>query len=429
MRDERTLSRRRLTATLGAGAATALAGCSGNMLNLSSDATAVPTIEVAGWGEGVEREIIQGILQSYDQSHEDINVTYQAIPGGQYTSKLKTQFAGGTEPDVFYLSGERCVQYIENGALLDLDPYLGSDSNYAFDDLLDNLLAPFQYQGGTYGIPKDFTPIGMYYNAAHLEEAGVGEMPGTWDGLRSALEAVKRNTDVEYPMAFNGQPRETFFTFLFLNGGAVLTDDQTRCVVGSKEAVEALEFLVGLHDDGLAGIYSDEISVSWSAPALGEELTTAAMAGAWVYPTLQQQYGDVFESIEMVEELPVPPGGQQVTMLLTVAWAASRAPTSEQAAADLVKALTSKEGMWEWAQTGIALPSRQSLLDRPFYDERPILNNIAEFSDGGKPFNFGIHHERIVSTILSEVEGALTGVKSPDSAMKSAQRLINNNVL
>ena len=428
MQGNNRLSRRQVTTTIGVGAAAALAGCSANFVGQTSE-TEVPTIKVAGWGQGVEREIIQEILRNYDSSNESVNVSYQAIPGGQYTSKLKTQFAGGTEPDVFYLSGERCLQYIENGAILDLSPHLGNDPEYEFDDLLDNLLEPFRYQGGIYGIPKDFTPVGLYYNASHLEEAGVGEVPETWDGLRSAFEAVKQNTDIEYPMGFAGQPRQTFFTFLFQNGGEVLNDGGTECLIGSNEAIEALQFLVDLHDDGLAGIYSDEISVSWSGPALGEEHTTTAMAGAWVFPTLQDQYSDVFESIEMVEEMPIPSGGQQTTMLLTVAWAASGTPADEQAAAELVKALTGTEGMWEWAKTGIALPSRQSLLDRPYYDERPMLDNLAQFTDGGKPFNFGIHHERIVSTILSEVEGALTGVKSADNAMKSAQRLINNNIL
>lgn len=431
MQEEELLSRRRFTTTVSAGAAAALAGCSGSGVNplASSDNEGVPTIKVASWGEGVEREIVEGILQNYDQSNENVRVTYQSIPNDQYTNKLKTQFAGGTEPDVFYLSGERCVQYIENGALLDLTPYLEDAPDYQMDDLLDNLLTPFQYQGGTYGIPKDFTSVGLYYNASHLEQAGVGGVPETWDDLRSAFERVKERTDVEYPMAFNAQPRETFFPFVFQNGGQVLNEDETRCVIGSEEAIEALQFIVDLHNDGLAGMYSDEISVSWAGPALGEGVTTATMSGAWVTPTLQEEYPDTYESIEMVDKLPVPRGGQQVTMLLTVAWSASATPASERAAADLIKALTAKDGMWEWAKTGIALPSRQSLLDRSFYDDQPILNNLAEFSDGGKPFNFGVHHERIVNTILSEVEGALTGDRSADSALKAAERLINNNVI
>lgn len=99
----------------------------------------------------------------------------------------------------------------------------------------------------------------------------------------------------------------------------MLNEDETRCVIGSEEAIEALQFIVDLHNDGLAGMYSDEISVSWAGPALGEGVTTATMAGAWVTPTLREEYGDTYESIEMVDKLPVPRGGQQVTMLLTVA--------------------------------------------------------------------------------------------------------------
>ncbi|HET7325380.1 MAG TPA: extracellular solute-binding protein, partial [Halococcus sp.] len=426
-RDTTVLDRRTFTTALGTGAAAALAGCSTGILS-TGKSSGVATLEAAGWGEGVEREIVTGIMRDYDRSHENTRVSYRGIPGN-YESTMKTLFAGGTEPDVFYLAGERCVPYMKNDALLDLTPYIEDARNYDTDDLLDNLLSVFQYEGGIYGIPKDFTSIGLYYNESHLEKAGVSGSLETWDDLRSALERIKARTPVEYPMAFNSQPRQTVFPFIFLNGGRVLTDDQTECVIGSKEAVEALEFVVGLHDDGLAGLYSDEISVSWEGPALGEGLTSTAMSGAWVVPTLREEYGKTYESIKMVERMPLPPGGEQTTMLLTTAWAPSATPDSEKAAAELIKALTSKQGMWQWAKTGIALPARQSLLDKPYYENHPILTNLAEFAEGGTPFNFGLHHTRITNTILSEVEGALTGVKSADAALKSAERLINNNIL
>lgn len=421
------LGRRRFTAAAGTVGAAALAGCSTGVLSQSAS-TGPPTLTVASWGEGVEREIVERILDNYDQGHRNVNVAYQSIPNDQYSQTLKTRYAGDTEPDVFYLATERALQYMESDAVLDLTPYLENDSDFVVDDLLDDLLSAFQHEGKTYGIPKDFTPVGMYYNGAHLERAGVG-VPETWDDLRGAFEAVKRKTDVEYPFGFYDQPTNTLYPLILQNGGAVLNESGTRCVVGSTEAVEALEFLVGLHDDGLGGRYSSEISASWIAPSMGEELSTAGMAGAWCVPTFEEEYANTFESIDLFDPTPIPRGGQQSTTLLTVAWAASATPTNEKAAAQLVKALTSKQGMWDWAKTKIALPSRQSLLDRPFYDQQPILDKLASFADGGKPFRFGLHHERVNNTIMSEVEGALAGVKSPDSAMKSAQRLINNNVL
>lgn len=427
MRNGRQFSRRQFTAAASTGIASALTGCSAGVFG-QSNTVGPPTLTVSSWGEGVERKIVEKILDNYDQGHQNVNVAYQSIPNGQYSQTLKTRYAGDTEPDVFYMATERALQYMESDAVLDLTPYLEDDPNYAVDDLLDNLISAFQHEGKTYGIPKDFTSIGMYYNAAHLKQAGVG-IPKTWDDLRSVFEAVKRKTDVKYPFGFYDQPGNTLYPLILQNGGAVLNEDETRCVVGSTEAVEALEFLVGIHDDGLGGRYSNEISASWLAPSMGEGLSTAGMAGAWCIPTFEEEYSGTFKSIDMFDPTPTPQGGEQATTLLTVAWAASATPTNEQAAAQLVKALTSKQGMWDWSKTKIALPSRQSLLDKPFYNDQPILRKLASFTDGGKPFRFGLHHERLHNTIMSEVEGALAGVKSADSALKSAERLVNNNVL
>lgn len=420
------VNRREFMTAAGIGTASALAGCSTSVL--SQPASTVPTLSAAGWGQGVEREIVERILRNYDQSHDSVQVTYQSVPG-DYAQQMKTEYAGGTEPDVFYLAAERAAPFLRNEALMNLNPYIQDDPQYDFDDLIDNLLSAFQYQGKTYGIPKDYTPVGLYYNEAHLRQAGAKTSLETWDDMRSAFEQVKRNTDVTYPLGILSQPRETLFPLIWQTGASVLNDDGTECVVGSPGAIEALQFLVDLYDDGLAGIYSSEVSVGWGAPALGEGLITASMGGAWFVSALREEYADSVEALRVAERMPVPKGGRQATMLLTTAWAPSSNPTDEQAAAGLVKALTDKQGMWQWAKTGTALPARESLLNRPFYQDRPLLDNLVKLTESGLPLQFGLNSTRIVNTILSEAEGAITGDRSADSAMKSAERLINNNIL
>ncbi len=425
MNQNHSLTRRKFVATGGIGMATALTGCSTNVLSQSASTT--PTISASSWATGTEDEIVTRILSEYDQAHPEVNVVYQNIPSG-FDQQLKTEYAGGTEPDVFYLSAEEAPQYMENEALLDMTPYI-QNAAYNVDGLIDNLISAFQHQGKTYGIPKDYTPVGIYYNEAHLQKAGTKTTFDTWDDFRTALEDVKRKTEIEYPLAFNSEPRETFLPLVWQNGGAVLNEDGTECVIGSTEAIEALQFLMDLYDDGLAGMYSAEIPVDWGAPALGENHTTAAMGGAWFVSALQEEYPETTKSLQMVKRMPKPPGGERATLLLTTAWAPSATPTDKKGAAGLVKALTNQQGMWAWAKTGTALPSRQSLLERNFYNKQPLLGNIANLTEGGYPLQFGLNTGRIIDTVLSEVEGAVSGDNSADSAMKSAERLINNNIL
>jgi len=389
---------------------------------MDGDAT---TLSVASWGGETEQEIVNGILDEYDSSNDSVRIEYQNTPFGEYSQTLQTQFAGDEEPDVFYLIADDAPTFMRNGALLALDDYVRGDDAFNLDDILDNLLEPFTYEGTIYGIPKDFTPVGLMYNTAHLDQAGAPD-PETWSDMRTALEMVKSETDVEYPMAVGSQPRNTLMQLVWQNGGDVLNEDGTEAVIGSQEAIEALEFLNGLVEDDLAGIYEQDIEATWAAPALGEGTTTMAMTGAWVISTLEGDYSEVYDALEV--GMPVPEGGEEATVVFTTSWSASANTDAPDAAAGLVKALTNEEGMWDWASTGTALPSRQSLLERDFYDDRPLLDGLGDLGSVGRPLVFGPKTPTILDSIMTEAEAVLTGDKDPATALENAQRQINQEL-
>lgn len=382
-------------------------------------------LDAASWGEGIEQEIVTGILNDYDNSTDGIGVRYQNIPNEEYSQTLQTQFAGGEEPDVFYLIADEAPQFMRNGALLGLDEYVQNDEDYNFDGILDNLLAPFTYEDTVYGIPKDFTPVGLMCNTNHLESVDAS-MPKTWNEWQSAMESLKSSADVEYPMAVGSQPRNTLVQLIWQNGGRVLNDDMTESLIGSPEAIEAMEFLNGLVEDDLAGIYGSDLEATWAGPALGEETISTTMSGAWVVSTLEQEYSEVYKATEV--GMPVPEGGETATVVFTTAWAASANSNEPEAAAELVKSLTNEEGMWDWVSTGTSLPSRQSLLDRDFYDDRPLLSGLGDLAESGQALVFGPQTTAILDTIMTEAEAVLTGNKSPEDAMKAAERQINSEL-
>ncbi|PSP55759.1 hypothetical protein BRC82_04020 [Halobacteriales archaeon QS_1_67_19] len=434
--DDRRITRRRLVQAATAAGIAGLAGCAGGdstsqdtettQTTTASDGGAETTLTVASWGGDVEQDIVTGILDDYDSQHPNVAVEYNNTPFDQYAEKLKTQFAGNTEPDVFYLIADDAPTFMRNGALLELDPYVKDADDYDFEPILDNLLDPFQFEGKTFGIPKDFTSVGLFHNTAHLEQASVDNSMETWDDLRTALDTVKQQTDVEFPMAFGSQPRNTLVQLIWQNGGRVLNEAGDEAVMGSQEAIEALEFLVGLKEDGLAGLYGDDLSATWAAPALGEGNVTATMTGAWSVSTLEQEYSDQFENLRVAN--PTPAGGQEATIVFTTSWSASANTDDPEASAGLIKDLTSNEGMWEWVETGTALPSRKPLLERDFYDERELLGGLADLAEIGRPLVFGPQTTKILNTLMSEAEGALTGSKSAADAMQAAERQINDDV-
>jgi len=435
------LTRRRLLAAGGAAGLLGLAGCSGggggggggdtDATDTTSaggnTTTAAPDpkpLDVRTWGEGQEVDINSGILSNYaDEAPGVSEINYAQTPFEQYSQKLQTQFAGNNEPDVFYLISDDAPRFMRNGALLQLDQYVRNASDYDLDGIYDEMLGAFSYDGNIYGIPKDISPVGFFHNTDHLEQAGVSA-PETWSDVRSAAQAIKSETDIDYPFVLNSQPRNTLIQLIWQNGGRVLSEDLTEARVGETAAVEALAFLNDMVEDDLAGLLGSDIQGTWGAPALGQEQTSMMMTGAWTIGTLQADYSDVYDVTDV--SMTRADGGEQATIVFTTAWAASAGTNTKPQAAGLVKALTSEEGMWQWVKTGNALPARPSLLERDFYDDRPLLKNLGALGDVGRPFLFGPSTSEVLTTLMNEAEATLTGNKDPETAMQDAQRQINN---
>ena len=72
------------------------------------------------------------------------------------------------------------------------------------DDIYPSLREAFTYDGTWYCPPKDFSTLGLVYDPAALEAAGVA-VPTTWDELAAAAAALTTDTQaglamgVEYP--------------------------------------------------------------------------------------------------------------------------------------------------------------------------------------------------------------------------------------
>jgi ABC-type glycerol-3-phosphate transport system substrate-binding protein len=96
-----------------------------------------------------------------------------------YYDKLRTKFATGEFPNVFFdYGGARTIDYVSSGILVDLTPYLDADPAWknAFIPVFDK----WQYSAypGQWGMPVEFYALGIFYNKAIFAKVGV-EPPQT----------------------------------------------------------------------------------------------------------------------------------------------------------------------------------------------------------------------------------------------------------
>lgn len=440
--DSRTnLTRRHFVAATSATSAALLGGCLGGKSDgqssgsdgqsgdtvTESDGTATPvpqsSLTLAGWAaDDTESELLKQRLSGFESAHDNVDVSYSAVQA-KYKQKLKTQLGAGNAPDVFYVDASYFGSFAANDVLLSLDE-LEADEELDTSDFFEPLIDAFRHDGSLYGVPKDFSTLGLFYNTELFEQAGV-EAPETWADLQEALAAVAKKTDVKAPMMEYGNAR-MWKAFLHQNGGQMLSDDGSEAVFASDAGVEALQFMLDLRNEGLLAT-PDELGSGWHGAGLGTEEIAAAVVGPWAFPFLAENHPEVDEKID-VAHLPIPSGGQKATSAYTVSYSVSGNTGSPAAARELVKGLTSSEGMQKWAEKGLALSARKSHQSLQFYEDNPRYKTLLEAGEWSMPVAYGPNSESILNRLHPELEGAMLGEQSAEEALTKAQEKINAEV-
>lgn len=178
-----------------------------------------------------------------------VNLTIEITPWGGYEEKYLTGFASGDGPDVGYMYMQMFDDYIEMGALEDIDMYFtqSEKDNYYYYER-------GKMKGGQYALPFIVgNPRIMYANMDILEKAGITELPLTWDEFINACIEIKNKVPEATPfMQAWADPSiglldDNFFPYLWQAGGQIYNDAGTElALLDNDSAVKAAQFLADL---------------------------------------------------------------------------------------------------------------------------------------------------------------------------------------
>ena len=226
-------------------------------------ALAATEISMMGWGSPLEKENVDKGLTAFQGSNPDIEVEWIHVPD-DYTTKLQTSLAGGTAPDVYWLSNP--ADYVARGVVMDItdrvtqDPVLGA-AGY-FIEPQERTRSTFNDKW--YGIGSCWVLSHLYYNVEMFEKAGIDPPSSdpasawTWDQFlevsrRLTFDSSGKNPDQEGFSTDDitqwGISWPTYYiqrdALIFSNGGATFTDTY-ECKYGEPAAVEALQAIADL---------------------------------------------------------------------------------------------------------------------------------------------------------------------------------------
>ncbi len=144
---------------------------SGESSSESSSSSGSSDLVMAWWGNQVRNEKTQEALDKYKELN-DVTVEGQFYQWNDYWSKMATAAAGNSMPDLIQMDYSYIDQYVENGQLLDLTPYIESGA-LDVSNIPDNVLQMGVVGDGNYGIAAGVSGNCLFYNKTVTDEAGV----------------------------------------------------------------------------------------------------------------------------------------------------------------------------------------------------------------------------------------------------------------
>ena len=240
-----------------------------------------------GTSESLDLEFWKTNLAPWAEEN-NVDLQIEIIPWSEYTTKYLTGFASGEGPDVGYMYIEMVNDYIDMGLLEDLDKYFTEDekANYLYYD-------KGYVKGGQYMLPFIVGNARLFFfNMDILAEAGVNELPETWDELVEVLQAVKdANLDDVIPFCIAwgdssiGTLNANFYPFFWQAGGELYNEDGSEMTLSDGDAalraltfVNDLRFKYGFITDECMSMRNSGVKEQFAAGRVAVCVTDATVA-------------------------------------------------------------------------------------------------------------------------------------------------------
>lgn len=372
----------------------------------AADTGAAPTdgaqLRAWGWASSeTEDATLTGLLGEY-AAESGTTVTFEPQP--EYDTALQAALSAGDPPDFFYVDSFKLPDLAAAGALAPVP----SGAITEPDDIYPSLQAAFTYDGTWYCPPKDFSTLGLVYDADALAEAGI-EPPTTMDELAAAAEAL--TTDTRTGLVF-GPELARAGVFMLANGGYITNDDVTEMTLDTEGNRAALQYLADMFAAGHAAKPSD-IEAGWAGEALGKGSAAMVIEGNWIVGFLADNFPDRNWG---VVELPEGSAGRG-TFAFTVCYGVG-AENESDAAWSAVDYLTGPEGAQKWTSAFNVMPARESLRDE-WLAGKPELEPFLNGAEYAQPWQFTPGFGDVVSEFNTQFEQLIAGDITVDDLVTS----------
>ena len=269
-----------------------------------------------------------------------------------------------------------------------------------------------------------------YYNKEHLEQAGITEVPETWDEVYDALKKIKEAGIVEYPYTMPMNADESATTSMmwmaFSRSGQVFNDDDT---LNEEAVMDALTFENQLVQDG----FVDPASISFNGMDCYRKITSGE-ASFMVGPTKfvgisndPEQCSEIGNIVPIL--LPGTDGTSPQTMALPEAVGITSFSENKEAAQEFVKWYSSADVQKRMYAVNSSIPTRNSVLaemveDGTFENAGAMLDE-ADLIKSVFPNGVPSYYSEMSNTMYNNINQMVLGEQTPQEAFDAMNAKVN----
>ena len=270
-------------------------GCAGKKAATDRVALRVSTND-----SGVALAPYRTLIEGFQKVEPRLEVRLEAISGGDYYTRVLTQYASGDAVDVIQIGDDALPRFVGRDAMQPLDGFMTGDLPLRQEDYVPGVLEPGSWGGHQFLLPKDYTPMAILCNAALFRRAGV-PLPRegwTWEEFRQTARALTRDQDGDgktdlWGVVLPGPVSAQLELWTSGAGGSLVREDGSyQGALDSPEALRALRFVRALQDEDRSAPLPQELG-NWESGNRHFEQGKAAMwlTGRWPMPALEEQMG------------------------------------------------------------------------------------------------------------------------------------------
>ena len=376
-------------------------------------------------------KIVDGLAADFEKEHPGIRV--KPIYSGTYQEsvvKALTAHKAGDPPVISVLLSTDMYTLIDEGAVIDWTSVAtGAEDKAWMQSFYPAFMENSETGGKVWGIPFQRSTIVLYWNKEAFKQAGLdpNRAPQDWQELVDyAHQLTKRDASgnvsqwgLQVPSS--GFPYWLFQAFTTQNNVVLMNKDGTRTYYDDPKVIEALQFWVdlsrkykvmppGIIEWGTTpkDFFERKIAMMWTTTG---NLTNVRNNAKFDFGVAMLSAG---------KRRGTPTGGGNFYLFN------KSTPQQQAAALKFVKWITSPERAAQWGiQTGYVAtrPDAWETNEMKKYAAEFAPATVARDQLRYAVAELSTHdNQRVTKALNDGLQAALTGTKTPEQAMKDAQR-------